>query len=484
MLAPFNPSVIYSFNPFNMKTKLLSLVVFLCLTVSVFAQLTIKVTAIPATTPAGEPIHIAGNFQGWDPADPNSVLTDIGGGQFQITINPPVGVVKYKFSRGSWATVEGTANGGFLPDREFNYTGGAVTIEVQIAGWEDVSQGSTAAANVHLLDADFFMPQLNRNRRIMIYLPPDYETTQKRYPVMYMHDGQNLFDDATSFSGEWEVDESLNQLHAQGDHGCIVVGIDNGGALRIDELAPWLNTDYNEGGEGDQYIDFIVETLKPYVDQNYRTYTGRDYTAIMGSSLGGLVSQYAIMEHQDVFSKAGIFSPAYWFNDPQIFEHSANTPKTQPMRIYQLAGYLEGNGSVVDDVNQMETVLLNNGFGVGELYKALHQDGEHSEWYWAREFAAAYEWLFAGLNFSATTESNTKALKFFPNPADTSLFVENLPNLPKLTYRIYAASGQLLKKGKFDAGQSIDVSRLAAGSYVLQVLSKQKPVASGQFLVK
>ena len=220
-----------------------------------------------------------------------SILTDLGNGQLEITVNPPIGLVKYKFTRGSWATVEGTSSGGFRPDREYNYTGSAQTTEVVIEGWEDVSQGSTAAPNVHLLDADFFMPQLNRSRRIMIYLPPDYETSQKRYPVLYMHDGQNLFDDATSFSGEWGVDESLNELHSQGDYGCIVVGIDNGGGLRIDELAPWLNTNYNEGGEGAQYMDFIVETLKPHVDANYRTFTGREFTAIMGSSLVGLISQ-------------------------------------------------------------------------------------------------------------------------------------------------------------------------------------------------
>ncbi len=466
-----------------MKTRLLLLLT-LCLSANLFAQLTIKVTAIPASTPAGEPIHIAGNFQGWDPADPNSVLADLGNGQFQITINPPIGLVKYKFTRGSWATVEGTANGGFLPDREYNYTGGVVTENVTIAGWEDVGQNSTAAANVHLLDADFFMPQLNRSRRILIYLPPDYETTQKHYPVLYMHDGQNLFDVATSFAGEWQVDESLNQLHAQGDYGCIVIGIDNGEALRIDELAPWVNTDYNEGGEGDQYIDFIVETLKPFVDQNYRTLPSRDYTGMMGSSLGALVSQYGIMEHQDVFSKAGIFSPAFWFNDPEIFDHSANTPKTAAMKIYQLAGYPEGNGSVVDDVNHMATVLLNNGFGSGELYKSLHQDGEHSEWFWAREFAAAYLWLFGDLNISATNEAVSSKVRLYPNPADSVLFIENPPNLPKLTYQIFATGGRLMKKGKLEAGQSLDVSKLSAGSYVLQVLSKKKQVASSQLLIK
>jgi predicted alpha/beta superfamily hydrolase len=463
-----------------MKTRLLFL--FFLLTANLFAQLTIKVTAIPASTPANSPIHIAGNFQGWDPTDPNSILADIGGGQYQITINPPIGMVKYKFTRGSWATVEGTASGGFLPDREFNYTGGAVTTEVTIAGWEDVNQGSTAASNVHLLDADFFMPQLNRNRRIMIYLPPDYETTQKRYPVLYMHDGQNLFDDATSFSGEWGVDESLNDLYAQGDYGCIVVGIDNGGALRLDELAPWLNTDYNEGGEGMQYVDFIVETLKPYVDANYRTFTGRNYTAIMGSSLGGLISQYALMQHQTVFSKAGIFSPAFWFNDPEIFNHSANTTKSATMRIYQYAGQPEGNGSVVADVEQMEDVLLGNGFGVGELFKSINPNGQHSESYWREEFPAAYKWLFAGLNYSSTDNSGQQGFRVYPNPVDSVLYLENLPDQPKLTYRIVAMNGRTAQKGVLN-GRSIFVDKLPAGTYVLNISSNRKQIASTKVVV-
>lgn len=467
-----------------MQTRLLSILAFICLSANIFAQLTIKITAIPPSTPANEPIHIAGTFQNWDPADPNYILTDLGNSQFQITITPPIGLVKYKFTRGSWATVEGTATGGFLPDREYNYTGGLDTVAVQIAGWEGLGQNSTAAPNVHLLSANFYMPQLDRYRRILIYLPPDYETSQKHYPVMYMHDAQNLFDAATSFSGEWEVDESLNALFDQGDYGCIVVGIDNGGALRIDELAPWVNTTYNEGGEGAQYINFIVETLKPYVDQNYRTLSGRNYTAIMGSSLGGLVSQYAIMQHQNVFSKAGDLSPAYWFNDPDIYNHSENTAKTGPLKIYQYAGQQEDNGSVVAAMNQMESVLLNNGFGVGELYKSVNPSGQHSEPYWREEFPEAYKWLFAGLNFSSSNETAGSPFKIYPNPTDSVLYLENLPSSTKLNYQIFTSNGKMAMRGKIVEGQSLDVSKLAAGSYVLQVFSKKKQVAVGQFIVK
>ena len=447
------------------------------------AQLTIRVTAIPANTPMDESIHIAGDFQNWDPADPDYILDDIGGGQFEIELDIPAGPIKFKFNRGGWDTVEGNASGGFLPDREYDFAGGTDLLEVEILSWEGVGPGnSTAAENVHILDEDFYIPQLDRNRRIWIYLPPDYETSSKYYPVIYMHDGQNLFDVQTSFSGEWEVDESLNELFDQGDRGCIVVGIDNGGALRTDELSPWYNPEYEAGGEGGAYVDFIVETLKPYIDGNYRSLSGREYTVLFGSSLGGLISQYGIMEHQDVFGKAGVFSPAFWFN-PEIYEHSGNTPKNDFLKIYMLAGELEGGGSVVDDVNQMETVLFDNGFSNEEFNKAFHADGEHSEWYWAREFPWAYLWLFDGTDFTAASEAESKIVRIYPNPADSVINFNNIQELRRPVVRVYSINGKLIKREKL-RGNSMDISEINPGVYVLKIKAKGRFAYSQKIVVK
>jgi predicted alpha/beta superfamily hydrolase len=467
-----------------MQTRFILGLLAIFLTCPAFAQLTLKVTQIPANTPAADDIYVAGNFQNWNPGDPAYVLTDNGGGTYEITITPPVGVVKYKFTRGGWNTVEGNAAGGFLPDREFNYTGTAATEEVEILSWEDPGGSggnSTAAANVQIIDDNFYMPQLDRYRRVWIYLPPDYHGSTKYYPVLYMHDGQNVFDAATSFAGEWEVDESLNELFGQGGYGCIVVATDNGQALRTDEYSPWLNTTYNAGGEGAAYVDFLTETLKPYIDANYRTLTGRDYTGIMGSSLGGLISHYGILADQDVFSKAGIFSPAYWFN-PEIFSFTNDTPKTGPMKLYMLAGETEGNGSVVEDVNQMEGLLSGNGFGTDEVKKVFHADGEHSEWYWAREFPAAYQWLFGGLNLTAASEKEAGNIRIYPNPTDSVIYVTNTEDLKRPAYRIYSIDGQLLMKGRLQE-IFINLGTLPSGPYVLQIFSKHKLVFKDKVIV-
>ncbi len=363
----------------------------------IFAQLTIRVTAVPANTPPQDTLFIAGTFNNWNPGAPNFALQAQADGSYSIVLQPPVGQVEFKCTRGNWQRVEGNAQGGARPNRVLTYQGQAQTVNISILSWEDLggapAASSTAAANVQILASNFAMPQLNRQRRIWLYLPPDYATSNKRYPVLYMHDGQNIFDRSTSFSGEWQVDETLNRLFAEGDRGVIVVGIDNGGQHRIDEYAPWRNAQYG-GGNGAAYVQFIVETLKPYIDANFRTRPGRDFTGMGGSSLGGLITLYAVLEHQEVFSKALVFSPAFWFAE-ESYTHARTKGKRADTRIYLLAGALEGNGSVVRDAQQMYNTLREAGFSARELILVTHADGQHSEWYWAREFAAAYQKLFS-----------------------------------------------------------------------------------------
>ncbi len=238
-----------------------------------------------------------------------------------------------------------------------------------------------------------------------------------------MHDAQNLFDVSTSFSGEWEIDETLDALFAQGDPGAIVVGIDNGGQYRIDEYSPWYNPSYG-GGDGGVYVDFIVQTLKPLIDANFRTLPARVHTAILGSSMGGLISMYAAIEHQDVFGKAGILSPSFWFSN-EAYSHVQNTGKEEDMRIVLMAGEQE-SASMVQNLSSMYSTLIDAGFQANELNYTTHWDGQPSEWYWKREFGWVYQWLFLNTTVSVS-EYDRKAVSVYPNPflGETTLRIKD-----------------------------------------------------------
>jgi predicted alpha/beta superfamily hydrolase len=252
----------------------------------------------------------------------------------------------------------------------------------------------TTTPNVTVLTESFTIPQLGRERRVWLYLPNDYATSQRRYPVLYLQDGQNVFDEATSYAGEWGVDETLSQLQQSGqDYGCIVVAVDNDGKRRLDEYSPWRNEKLG-GGEGDAYAEFLVKTLKPYLDTHYRTLPGREHTGIAGSSMGALISLYTALKYQDVFSKVGLFSPAFWFAQQPLFAFVRGTKIRQTTRFYFVAGAQEGP-TMVPLMAAMRDSLRQVGVEPKDISYQVSPDGKHSEWFWRREFPAAYQWLYA-----------------------------------------------------------------------------------------
>lgn len=249
------------------------------------------------------------------------------------------------------------------------------------------SQGNTTTKQVSTFTIK--APQLHTTKKIWIYLPKNYNAVKKKYPVIYMHDAQNLFDAKTSFVGEWNLDEKLDSLNAQ----VIVVGIEHGNEKRIDELTPYKNAKYG-GGNADNYLDFIIKTLKPEIDTKYRTKTNTRNTAIMGSSLGGLVSYYAILKYPKVFGKAGIFSPSFWFNRKEIVELTEKTPKLKT-KIYFLCGDNEGDSDVIADLNKIEGLVNKKRCKCLHLtQKTIVKGGQHNEKLWRDSFVKAYLWLF------------------------------------------------------------------------------------------
>jgi predicted alpha/beta superfamily hydrolase len=256
---------------------------------------------------------------------------------------------------------------------------------------------STSGPGVHVLAQGLAMPGLGRERTLRLYLPPSYESSPaRRYPVIYMHDAQNLFDEATSsFGSEWGVDETLDEFARTRGFEAIVVGIDHGGDERIHELSPWTNPKYG-AARGEQYMAFVVDTVKPFVDAHYRTLPDREHTAIAGSSLGGLMTHYALLAYPQVFGKAAIFSPSYWYSN-EVYAQTAAHPWRPDTRAYVYIGGHEGDESQAD-VERMLTLLLPPCDPAcrprPRITYHVVPDAKHDERAWRAEFPRAVAWLF------------------------------------------------------------------------------------------
>jgi len=449
--------------------KIFSFLLIFCLfSLGLFSQTVFRVT-VPINTPVADNVYIAGDFNGWNPADETCKLQKTESGIFIYSTTTNSGTIHFKYTRGSWEKVEKAANCEEIANRIYTFSA-TDTTDFQVVNWRDIcdpSGGHTAQTNVTIMSDNFYMPQLNRSRRIWIYLPLDYETTNKHYPVLYMHDGQNLFDAATSFSGEWEIDESLNQLYSDGDSTAIVVGIDNGGSNRIGEYTPWANATYGGGG-GEKYIQFIVETLKPHIDSVYRTKPQRDFTGICGSSLGGLISWYAGLEYQNVFSKIGVFSPSFWFSD-SCYTYARQSEQEFPTKMYFLAGGQESTEiDVIADAQRMIDTLQNAGFEQSNMYLAAKPDGQHREWFWRREFPDSYIWL----NFGIPTgiESNASSNEFHPffaiNPQTKHLSLINNDTRYTFDIELFNLQGQRIFIRTNIENSNLDSLNLKSGIYI------------------
>jgi len=355
------------------------------------AQNAVRLVVTDVATRQGDAIYVAGNFNNWNPKDEQYRLKPFGGGRQGVVIKDiPSGTYAFKFTRGSFERVECAADGRDIADRTLEVNGDAV-LECKIVGWKDDypehPKRYTASPQVRIMDTAFAIPQLNRTRRIWVYLPKGYAASSKTYPVLYMEDGQNLFNEQTAFAEEWGVDEALDSMQRTGKE-CIVVGIDNGGAHRMNEYDPYDQDKYGKG-EGIQYVDFLVHTLKPYIDGKYKTKKGPEYTYTAGSSMGGLISLYAIMQYPQVFGGAGVFSPSLWIA-PQMFDEAAKFRTVSPVKIYFYAGSKE-SATMVSDMEKMED-LLSKRSNI-QILSTVFPLGQHNEKYWRQAFPAFYQFI-------------------------------------------------------------------------------------------
>lgn len=354
----------------------------------------IRIGSTPGSLKVTDSLYLAGSFNGWNPSDEKFRFQTGASGSWEIKINIPPGKYEYKITRGSWDKVECSKAGGRFPNRQLIVDGDREVL-IDIEEWQDrlppEPRKSTAGKQVQILDTAFNMPQLNRTRRVWIYLPPGYEKSRKHYPVIYLHDGQNIFEDTSSYAGEWGVDEFMDTMSSSPS---IVVAIDHGGISRFSEYSPYDLERFGQG-QGELYTDFIVHTLRPYINKRFRTRRSRKNTFIAGSSMGGLISMFALLKYPRVFGGAGVFSPSFWAA-PKLFEYMDQEGYRLKSRIYFYVGQLEGETMVpltLKALGEMSRVSRS------VMKAVIRQEGNHNEARWREEFPLFYQWLMSEKKF-------------------------------------------------------------------------------------
>lgn len=256
--------------------------------------------------------------------------------------------------------------------------------------------GRSLTGDVRLLEG-FRSDVLDNRRDVLVWLPPGYDAdADRRYPVLYLHDGQNLFDTSTSFAGvEWGVDETAQRLVQAGRIApLIIVAINHGGLQRADEFAPTHDAHRQAGGHADRYARFIVEELKPYVDGAFRTRRDAAHTALGGSSLGGLVTLHIGLEHPHVFGALAVLSPSLWWDRRAVLDRVDALARRLPWRIWLDVGTAEGRDTV-RNARALKALLLRRGWAVGrDLHYLEAADAAHAESAWAARVEPILEFLF------------------------------------------------------------------------------------------
>lgn len=337
------------------------------------------------------PVYISGNFNNWRTQDKEFMMEKIGLNCYQYEFSNDFNYPKellYKFTKGDWSEVEIDAAGNRTENRSTKKHSGIQNEFV--ARWRKnwLPFKQSFLPQVLLISDKFEIPQLNKTRKIWALLPHDYDKSSERYPVMYLQDAQNLFNENAKY-GNWEIDKKLAVMAEYQIGKIIVIAIEHAENDRIKE--------YNVGktvlgkGQGKKYIQFVTETLKPFVDSNFRTKKEREFTGIGGSSMGGLISVFCGLMYPKIFGKLMIFSPSLWVV-PKLTINMENQDDT---KIYLYAGGDESE-TMIEHVRSFKKNIIASEF-VKDKMKinlSINMRGKHNETYWSDEFPKAIEWLF------------------------------------------------------------------------------------------
>lgn len=341
-----------------------------------------------------KPIFIAGNFNNWHTHDPKFQLQKIDERRYRYHFPDKTALpdsLEYKFSLGKWDFAELSKYGHAVNNRVIKVSEKEY-VEDHVPVWKHNGLYYNEAFRPipHIISQEFEIPQLIKTRRISALLPYDYHKTDKRYPVLYLQDGQNLFDEYAPY-GNWAVDKKMALMAAQGLGDLIVIAIDHAKEDRIDEFTPSYQTRLGVG-DGKKYIRFLADTLKPYVDKHFRTLPDRMNTGIGGSSMGALISIYAGLIYPEVYSKLLVFSPSLWVT-PNMHFHFMNLYHAEPMKVYLYGGEGESD-TMVPSLQRFKQALEAKTSAPVSFNLSIDSEGKHNEERWGKEFPKAIDWLF------------------------------------------------------------------------------------------
>lgn len=357
-----------------------------------------KTLTLELTTPVDDrrPVFVVGNFNNWTVDESRFEMRRVAKGRFVYTFPSDLNLPRplhYKYVRGGWENKELDAFGNATENRVLKNPQGVVTDIVPRWTNYGLTFNPTYRPKIEVVDEAFFIPQLNKKRRVVALLPYDYSRhPEKRYPVLYLQDAQNLFDDKAPF-GNWGIDKKLAVLAEKGMGDLIVIAVDHGGKERVEEFLPIDNPKLGKA-EGCNYVHFIAQTLKTHIDGHFRTLPSRLHTGIGGSSLGGLITVYGGLIYPSVFGRLMIFSPSLWAMQNVPF-NTMKFSQPSPTKIYAYGGGLEGS-NMVPNIDSFQQNIKNQGFDESKIQfkKSIDPHGLHNERRWGEEFPKAVEWLF------------------------------------------------------------------------------------------
>ncbi|GAB3932603.1 alpha/beta hydrolase-fold protein [Larkinella terrae] len=353
---------------------------------------TLRLELTTPPTDDNRPVFVSGNFCQWFPDVERFRMRLIRPGKYELELPSDLTArapLEYKYTRGSWDSVELDQSGEAVPNRISRRQTGTRRDVVPHWRWYGLPFNPAFLPKVSLVSDAFEMPQLNRNRRIRVLLPYDYDASDTRYPVLYLNDGQNLFGEGSAF-GNWTIDQKLAVLAHRHHRKLIIVAVDHGESERIAEFLPY-NTRLADG-QGRPFLDFIVHTLKPHIDAQYRTLPERSHTGMGGSSMGGLISVYAGLLHPATFGRLMIFSPSLWAA-PKVYSDALRFSYHEPTKVYLYGGKQESK-YMVPAIQRLQESLLRKGHKQPQIHLSVDPRGKHNENRWGREFPQAVEWLF------------------------------------------------------------------------------------------